>query len=116
MNLNLLVKKFADSVMLQSEAMKRADAETGNKHARAYIAAFEALRSHGDAGREALTSLFEHENSDVRISAAAYLLRYCEDKARAVLEAEARGKGFQAFTAAQALERWEDGEWDLDPK
>ena len=47
--------------------------------------------------------------------AAAYLLRHSGDAARVVLEAAARDKGLVAFGAAQALKRWEEGTWDLDP-
>jgi len=46
--------------------------------------------------------------------AAAYLLRYKTDQARAVLETEAKGKGFVALGAAQALQRWNEGAWALD--
>ena len=115
MTLEGLVKKFADAVVAQSEAQKGGDWRTGNKHAKAYIAAFKALRAHGDQGREALSSLLTHERVDVRTTAAAYLLRYCEDRARPVLETAAKGKGVDAFLAGQALERWEDGTWELDP-
>jgi hypothetical protein len=38
-----------------------------------------------------------------------------DDRAKAVLQAEANGKGRLAFEAAQALERWKDGTWELDP-
>ncbi len=34
-------------------------------------------------------------------------------EALAVLEAEARGDGFSAFEAGQALERWKEGSWAL---
>jgi len=110
--LDKLVDDFANSVAQQQRSR---DAETGNQHAAAYVAAFEALRAHGDAGREALTRLFEDRRAEVRVMAAAFLLRYCEARARAVLEAEAQGRGMVAFGAQQALERWEDGTWELDP-
>jgi hypothetical protein len=113
--LDLLVKKFAEAVMHQKDAIKRADPKAANEHAKDQLAAFDELRAHGNAGREALTVLFDHESADVRVSAAAFLLRYCESRARAVLETEARRKGLPAFAASQALTRWEDGEWELDP-
>jgi hypothetical protein len=79
-------------------------------------AAFDELVQHGDVGREALASLLSHENPDVRVAAAAFLLRYCHDRAEAVLLAESRGKGLLAFKASQALERWKEGTWELDPE
>jgi hypothetical protein len=112
MQLDKLVDDFADSVAKQQLAR---DAKTANKHATAYVAAFNALRAHGDPGREALARLLEDSRAEVRVMAAAFLLRYCEARARAVLEAEAQGGRMLAFKAEQALERWKEGTWELDP-
>ena len=110
-----LVSDFALAVMAQADAMTF-DAETGNMHARRYAEAHQELcKVYGDAGREALTSLLQHEHPDVRRVSAAFLLRYAHDRARSVLEQEARGEGLHAFAAAQALQRWEEGTWELDP-
>lgn len=111
-----LVAKFAESIAAQTNAMSKGDAKTGNKHAKAYALAFNELtRRYGDSGREALSVLLDDERIDVRTTAAAFLLRYAEGRARGVLEAAAKGRGLDAFAAAQALERWASGEWDLDP-
>ncbi len=115
MKYEALVKKFADAVVAQNEAIENGDAATGNKCAKQYISAFEKLRSHGNAGREELAVLLAHERADVRVMAAAFLLRHCHDKARVVLETEAKGKGLVAFGASQALQRWVEGTWSLDP-
>lgn len=116
MNVTELVKEFAHCVVAQSEAIAKSDPNSGNKFAKRYIAAFQELRSHGDEGREALAVLLTDNRSDVRVMAAAYLLRHCESRARAVLEAEAKGTSFVAFGAAQALQRWTEGTWALDPE
>ena len=52
---------------------------------------------------------------EVRVMAASFLLRHSEEKAKAVLEAEASKPGLVAFDAQQVLERWQDGTWALDP-
>jgi len=109
-----LVTQFATSVAAQSEAIARGDHKSGNKHAKAYVTAFETIRRLGLAGRDALSVLLSHDRPDVRVMAASYLLRHSGQRARAVLEAEARGKGLVAFGAAQALKRWDDGTWALD--
>jgi hypothetical protein len=114
--IDALVARFADAVIAESDAMERGDVETATSWVEEYVAAFNALRLHGDKGRAALTSLFSHERAEVRVTAAAFLLRYCHDRARAVLEAEAKGTALLAFEAAQALERWEEGTWQLDPE
>jgi len=42
-------------------------------------------------------------------------LRHRTDDARRVLQELAQGEGFVAFSAGEALKRWEDGSWQLDP-
>lgn len=111
-----LVSEFAENVAAQADAVARDDPQTGNRYARKYINAFKKLRALGDPGREALVPLLKHERPDVRIMAAAYLMRYCTQEARAVLEAATEEpKGRHAFSATQALKRWDEGDWHLDP-
>lgn len=111
-----LVEAFAQHVEAQTEAIWRGDAKTGNKHADRYIAALMKLRAHGDAGRDALATLLSHPRMDVRTTAAAVLLRYKTKEAKAVLEEAAKGKGLIPFEAQEALKRWEEGTWALDPE
>jgi hypothetical protein len=115
MKFDALVEQFAQNVAAQTEAIWRGDAKTGNKHARKYGAAVDKLLAHGDAGRDALLVLLKHERMDVRVMAAAHLLRYRTAEAKAVLEDAARGEGMIPFCAQQALKRWEEGTWALDP-
>jgi hypothetical protein len=109
-----LVEEFAACVVAQEAEIERGHA--GNKYARRYIAAFESLRAHGDPGREALAVLLDHTSPNVRVTAAAFLLRYCELKARRVLKAEAKGTGISAIGAEQTLLNWKNGTWALDPE
>nr|WP_242544099.1 DUF2019 domain-containing protein [Corallococcus sp. NCSPR001] len=111
-----LVRLFADNVAAQTDAIWQGDAKAGNRHAKKYISAFEQLRALGNTGREALTVLFSHPRMDVRVMAAAYLLRYRTHEAREVLMEAARGEGLVPFKAGQALKRWEEGTWALDPE
>lgn len=111
-----LVIEFADNVCAQSECIQRGDATTGNKHARKYIRALERLREFGDEGRDALAPLMHDSRDDVRLMAAVFLLRHRHAEARAVLETLASAnKGLASFGADQALKRWDEGTWDLDP-
>lgn len=116
MELKALVEQFAQHVTAQAEAIRRGDAKTGNKHARQYAAALEALRSQGDVGREALAALLHHPRMDVRAMAAAFLLRYRTAESRAILEAAAKEGGVTAIGAIMTLKRWDDGTWALDPE
>ncbi|ATB32776.1 DUF2019 domain-containing protein [Melittangium boletus] len=110
-----LVEEFAYHVQAQTEQIVAGDAKVGNKHAKKSIAAFMQLRAGGDAGRDALAVLFTHPRMDVRVSAATLLLRHRTAEAKAVLEEAAKGKGLVPFEASEALKRWEDGTWALDP-
>ncbi|WNG16674.1 DUF2019 domain-containing protein [Cystobacter fuscus] len=114
-SLEKLVEDFARNVEAQTAAIWRGDAKTGNKHADRCLAAFDRLCAHGDAGRDALAALFAHSNMDVRTTAAAFLLRYRTAEAKAILEEAAKGEGLVAFASSQALKRWEEGTWALDP-
>jgi hypothetical protein len=115
MDLEKIVQDFALHVEAQTEATWRGDVKTGNKHAKKSIAAFMKLRSIGDAGRDALAVLFSHPRMDVRVMAAVFLLRHRTAEAKAVLEEAAKGQGLVPFGASEALKRWEEGTWALDP-
>ena len=109
-----LVEEFRDNVAAQTAALSTG--AHGNKYARRYIRAFEKPRARGDEGREALVPLMAEGNSpDVRSIAAGFLLRYRHDEARRVLTEIARGKGLIPFEAGEALKRWDEGVWQLDP-
>lgn len=114
--LELLVKEFGDCVQAQTQCIEMGHATEGNKYAKRYLAAFQKLRSHGNTGRSALAVLLEDSRPEVRVMAASFLLRHSEEKAKAVLSAAANGVGLIAFGAQQALERWNDGTWTLDPE
>lgn len=116
MNADSLVREFANCVAAQSEAINNGDSTMSNKFAKRYVSAFDKLRSLGDEGRNALVVLLCDQRADVRVMAAAYLLRHSEHMASAVLKTEAAGKGRVAFGAAQALQRWKEGTWALDPE
>lgn len=114
--IQLLVLGFAEEVAAQTEALALGDHVTGNKHAKQYIEIFRKLREIGDPGREALSGLMEHPRLDVRVAAAGFLLRYRTDAALQVLRMASGGTGMIPFVASQAIARWEDGTWNLDPR
>ncbi len=116
MNLEQSVEEFAQNIAAQTDCILRGDAKTGNKHARRALAAFNKLRAHGNTGRDALAVLFTHPRLDVRVTAAAFLLRYRTREAMAVLESAAQGQGLAALGAMQTMKNWKAGTWALDPE
>ncbi|WP_193348805.1 DUF2019 domain-containing protein [Corallococcus soli] len=116
MSLDELVAVFAQNVMAQNDAIWRGDAKTGNRYAKKVNTAFDKLTAQGDVGRDALAALFMHPRMDVRVKAAAFLLRHRTEEAKAVLKEAARGQDLVSFAASEALKRWEEGTWALDPE
>ncbi|CAM3953818.1 DUF2019 domain-containing protein [Corallococcus exiguus] len=115
MDTKTLVEQFARHVAAQGDCIRDGDSRKGNKHARKYGAALEALLSQGDAGREALSVLLKHPRADVRGMTASFLLRYRTKESKAVLEAIAAEGGLAAIGATLNLQRWAEGTWSLDP-
>ena len=115
LGLDHLVVSFAENVLAQQAAIDAGRPTVGNRHARRYIAAWQSLCNHGDAGREALLPLLDHPQPTVAVMAAAFLLRYRTERCLSVLHAWANAPGLIGFEAQQALERWADGSWALDP-
>jgi hypothetical protein len=111
--LEKLATEFADRVAAQTECLERG--EHGNRHARRMIRIFEILRAVGDEGRDALVPLLDSPRRDVRVKVAALLLRHRTERCLAVLREIARGDDMPAFGAGEALKRWDEGTWQLDP-
>jgi hypothetical protein len=116
MELDKLVEQFAQHVQAETEAGWRGDAQTANRHVDEYLSVFDKIRAQGNIGRDALAALFKHPRMDVRVTAAVFLLRHRTADAKAVLEEAAKGKGMVPFEAQEALKRWEEGTWALDPE
>lgn len=109
-----LVQQFAESVIGQDRAIMDGDSKLGNRYAEKYIACFRKLSPFGDEGKEALSTLFHHENPGVRSMAATFLLKFKTDEALSVLREVASGKGLIAFEASESIKRWEEGVWNLE--
>ncbi|MFY2562817.1 DUF2019 domain-containing protein [Corallococcus terminator] len=114
MELEALVAQFAQNIAAQTDCILRGDSKSGNKHADKAFAAFSKLRERGDTGRDALAVLFTAPRMDVRVTAAAFLLRHKTVEAKAVLEEASKGEGMAALGAQQTLKNWESGTWALD--
>lgn len=111
-----LVEKFACAVECQGKCIAVGNYALGNAEAKKYVAAFKNLTQYGDVGRSRLEQLFTHPSADVRVMSASFLLRFSGDKAKIVLKRESKSKGMAAFSAQEALRRWADGSWELDPE
>ena len=109
------VSVFRENVVAQTDAIWNRG-HHGNEHARRYIRALGKLREIGDTGRDALGVLLNDIRPDVRVATAAFLLRYKHEQAMGVLREAAKGKGMVSFEAGEAIKRWNEGAWQLDPE
>lgn len=109
------VDRFAASVIDQHDAILKGDRRASRKSADDCITAFRKVREAGERGRDALAQLFAHPRPDVRAAAAGFLLRHKTAEALEVLRGVATGEGLAAFEAQEALKRWAEGTWALDP-
>ena len=115
MKLEKLVEKFATTLSSQTDAILRGDSRAAQRFGNQHIETFKKILRYGDVGREALVFLFRHPRPDVRVGAAACLLRYRTVEALAVLRPLAEGNGLSSLDASMALKHWEEGTWSLDP-
>ncbi|WP_408890216.1 DUF2019 domain-containing protein [Myxococcus faecalis] len=116
MSLEKLVEAFAQHTAAQTDSIGRGDSQAANKHAKKVNATFDKLCAHGTPGRDALSVLFTHPRMDVRVKAAAFLLRHRTEEATTVLKEAAQSEGLASFSASEVLKRWEEGTWALDPE
>ena len=108
-----LVDGFAKHCLAQREALNRDDIAVANRHHDKSTAAWHALiDEYGDAGRDGLATLFRHPSTEVRVSAAEFLLRHKTEEATRVLEEAAAADD---LAAEMTLKNWRNGTWGLDP-
>ena len=109
------VERFANAVMAQNSAISVGNHRAGNIQAGRYAAMFNKLCEYGDKGKDRLATLFDHSDVGVREMAAVFLLRHRTDEALSILREIADGEGLVAFGASEAIKRWEEGSWNLEP-
>ncbi|HET9235419.1 MAG TPA: hypothetical protein VFP10_14895 [Candidatus Eisenbacteria bacterium] len=111
-----LVSVFRENVIAQTDAIGN-EGRSGNVFAGKRTRAFAKLREQfGDSGRDALAVLMTDVRPDVRVTAAVYMLRYRHQEAIAVLRKAAAKESMVGFEAGEAIKRWNEGVWSVDPE
>jgi len=110
--LALLLHRFAVAAQAHQVALEEMDEERANAHARIISGLYSAILREGDAGRESLLVLLDHESLVVAGMAAVFSLRYDSPRSLAVLRRLAGQGGLLGFRASVAIERWESGDTD----
>jgi hypothetical protein len=110
--LSLMLRRFAFAAQAHQAALEEMDENRANAHARIISGLYIAIVRQGDAGREGLLKLLDHESQVVSGMAAVYSLRHDSIRALEVLRWLAGQGGLLGFRASVAIERWEMGETD----
>ena len=111
-----LVSVFRENVIAQTDRIWN-EGRSGNAFAGKRTRAFHRLRDqYGDAGRDAFAILMTDLRPDVRVMAATYMLRYKHKEAMKVLREAASRESLVGFEAGEAIKRWNEGVWSIDPE
>src|SRR5262245_54679467 len=108
------VSVFRENVIAQTDAIWN-QGRSGNAYASKRTRAWVKTREHGNAGRDAFAILMTDLRPDVRVMAAAYMLRYRHEEAMQVLRQAASRDSMVGFEAGEAIKRWNEQVWSLDP-
>jgi hypothetical protein len=109
-----LLDTFVESVDGQQMAILQGDWRKGNSLAKRYDAAFRQIIKYGEEGRDALLALTDHPKLAVAEMAAVYSLKHDPERCLEVLRKISNEPGLIGFGAKQAIQRWEEGSWQLE--
>lgn len=68
----------------------------------------------GEEARNALLSLTDGEDIAVAAMVAVYSLKHNPERSLATLRRIAKESGIIGFEAEQAIQRWENGDWQIE--
>ncbi len=107
-----LIDNFVNAATRHMNGLLAGDPRKANPAADAIREIVTDLANLGSAGEKAIAMLMDHESLAVRCWAARKCLFIpdCEAKAKATIEAIAKGGGMTGFEAEMLLEVWKEGE------
>jgi len=109
-----LIEKFTQAAKSHYAASLAGDWRTANREAETIRDTMKVLRSLGENARKALLDQTDSQDLSVSSMAAVYSLKYAPEKSISVLTRIAKETGLIGFEAEQALQRWKEGEWNLE--
>jgi hypothetical protein len=109
-----LIERFSQAAKRHYVASLAGDWRTANKEAVLIRETIQRLRNLGEPARDALLAQTDNQDLSVSSLAAVYSLKYAPDKSISVLTRIAKEPGLIGFEAKQALQRWVEGQWNLD--
>lgn len=109
-----LINKFTLAAKRHYEASLVGDWKTANQNAVVIRQIVRKLNGLGEEARKALLDQTKNQEPSVSAMAAVYSLEYAPEESVKVLTEIAKGPDLIGFEATQALQRWKEGEWNLD--
>ncbi|WP_414664855.1 hypothetical protein [Horticoccus sp. 23ND18S-11] len=104
---------FVAGVVQQNACIASGDARRGKRESKKYVAAARTLLAGGKDEVDRFATLLTHDHDDVRVMAAAFLLKDRTELAVAALRPLAKGGGIAALGARMTLERYERGDLEI---
>lgn len=109
-----LIDSFSRAAKNQYLASINGDWKTANKEISTLRQVFNKICKINEPARKKLLTLTESDDLAVASMAAFYSLKYDPDKSISILKKIAEEPGLIGFQATQAIQRWNEGKWDLE--
>jgi len=104
-----LLGKYIESAIIQGKECWGGNVEVANSHTLIMRECYSDLCLRGQEGVDALTSLLNHDNADVRLNAAFGLLPFKPKESMRALRKLSRSENEVAFRAENTLLVWKRG-------
>jgi hypothetical protein len=109
-----LIAVFANAAKEHYAAIMRGDWREANKQAKRLSNAFHEITAIGERARREFLALVDSEDLAIATAAAVYSLKFNTERSKAALQRIATEPGMIGFRAQQALQRWDEGAWQLE--
>ncbi len=100
---------YVSNAVKHGEGTLSGDYKLANKSYDAKMKALKRILEFGNAGRDEILLLLNHDNDSVRTSAAAHSLGYNEELALETLEEVASGDDIISLNAEMVIKEWKGG-------
>ena len=109
-----LVAEYVDAAARNGAATLRSDEDEANRAHDELAEIYRELRRRGPEDQAALLELLDHEDTGVRLWAAAHALEFAPERGEPVLKkTRAQMKNLLGFVAGMTLARWQDGKLEF---
>ena len=109
-DLETLVREYREFSVAHGKASFDGDYKTANRNADTIMNIYRELRRRGREAQNSILPLFNDEDLNVRVWAAAHALEFVPEQAEPVLvELSKLGRGLHRLNAQVCLEQWRNG-------